>query len=123
MRLKFLDITYLIAFPVFIAAGQMLFKATASHATGKPLPTALGIFITQPVFYGALCIYGVGTLFWLWLLSRYSLALAYPFAAIALIAVPLMETLFFGVRTNLQYWVGLMMIVVGIIVVTRAQGS
>jgi drug/metabolite transporter (DMT)-like permease len=122
MRLNWLDILTLTAFPCFIACGQILFKITSSAAKGKALGAALTIFIAQPVFYLALCIYGAGTLFWLWLLTRYPLTLAYPFAAIALIAVPLFDVVFFGARTNLSYWLGLAMIVTGVVVVTRAQG-
>jgi len=121
MRLSWRDVTTLTAFPCFIALGQVLFKLTAAHAIGKSAGAALGSVIAQPVFYGALAVYALGTLMWLWILSRYSLTIAYPFAAIALVAVPLLEVLFFGVHTTAPYWIGLALVVCGVLLVTHSR--
>jgi undecaprenyl phosphate-alpha-L-ara4N flippase subunit ArnE len=79
------------------------------------------VFFRQPSFYAAMAAYAGATVLWLWLLSRYSLAQAYPFTALAFLLVPLVETLFFGVRANRLYWAGLALIVVGAALVGRAQ--
>jgi len=121
MHLSWKDIGYLTAFPCLMAAAQLLFKVTANRAKGKPLAAAAPYYFRQPAFYGALLIYGAATLLWLWLLSRYSLALAYPFTAIAFLIIPLLESLFFGVRTNAPYWIGLALIVAGALLVARFQ--
>jgi undecaprenyl phosphate-alpha-L-ara4N flippase subunit ArnE len=123
MRLRWRDVTLLVAFPCFIALGQILFKLTAAHGRGRPAGEAIAAVVVQPVFYSALAIYAFGTLLWIWILSRYSLTLAYPFAAIALVIVPLLEMAFFGVRGSPGYWLGLCMIVSGVLLVTRSRVS
>jgi acetyltransferase-like isoleucine patch superfamily enzyme/multidrug transporter EmrE-like cation transporter len=121
MRLRGRDVLILAGFPCFIAFGQILFKLSAAHAAGKALWPAVEAVSTQPVFFGAVAVYVVGTAAWLWILSRYSLTVAYPFAACALVAVPLLEELFFGTRLGGSYWAGLGLIVAGVILVTRSS--
>jgi drug/metabolite transporter (DMT)-like permease len=121
MRLRWRDIALLVAFPCFIALGQILFKLTAAHARGKAAQEAFAAVAGQPVFYGALAVYALGTLLWIWILSRYSLTLAYPFAAIALVIVPVLEMAIFGVRSSPSYWAGLCLIVSGVLLVTRSR--
>jgi len=121
VRLSWKDVLILTAFPCFIATGQILFKLTAAQVKGKPPGAALMAAVSHPVFYGALAVYVLGTLMWLWILGRYSLTIAYPFAAVALVAVPLLEVLFFGVHTSPPYWMGLLLIVSGVLLVTRSR--
>ena len=121
MNLSIADIAWLTAFPCLMAAAQLLFKSTANRARGMGIVSALPLFLRHAGFYAALAAYGAATLLWLWLLSRYTLALAYPFTAVAFLLVPLLEAAFYGVRTNLVYWAGLVLIVAGAIVVARSQ--
>lgn len=121
MILRRRDIALLVAFPCFIALGQVLFKLTAAHARGKAAGEAFAAVASQPVFYSALAVYAFGTLLWVWILGRYSLTVAYPFAAVALVAVPLLERVLFGVHASPVYWLGLLMIVSGVLMVTRSR--
>jgi len=121
MSLALRDIAWLTAFPCVMTVAQFLFKRTAGHAAGRGLLAAWPVFFRQPSFYAALAAYAAATVLWLWLLARYSLAQAYPFTALAFLFVPLFETLFFGVRTSRLYWVGLALIVIGAVIVGRAQ--
>jgi drug/metabolite transporter (DMT)-like permease len=121
MSLTLRDVACLTAFPCVMTLAQFLFKATAGNAAGRGLKAALPVFFRQPSFYAAMAAYAGATVLWLWLLSRYSLAQAYPFTALAFLLVPLVETLFFGVRANRLYWAGLALIVVGAALVGRAQ--
>lgn len=121
MQLTSKDIALLAAFPCIMAAGQILFKLTAVHAKGLALIPALRAMAVLPLFYTAIAVYGVATLVWLWLLSRYTLAIAYPFAVIAVIIVPILEAVFFGERTTPLYWLGMALVIAGVLVVTRAQ--
>ena len=76
---------------------------------------------SMPALYAALAAYLAATVLWLWLLTRYSLAQAYPFTALAFLLVPLVETLVFRVRASRLYWLGLALIVIGAVLVGRAQ--
>jgi drug/metabolite transporter (DMT)-like permease len=120
-RLRWRDIALLVAFPCFIAVGQILFKLTAAHVRGRAAQDAVAAVAAQPVFYAALAVYALGTLLWIWILSRYSLTLAYPFAALALVVVPVLEMVLFGVHSSPTYWLGLCLIVSGVLLVTRSR--
>ncbi len=121
MSLSPRDIVCLTAFPCVMTAAQMLFKVTASKSAGRGLAASMPLYFRQPTFYAALGAYAGATVLWLWLLTRYSLAQAYPFTALAFLMVPLLETLFFRVRASPLYWVGLALIIAGAIIVGRAQ--
>jgi drug/metabolite transporter (DMT)-like permease len=107
MSLTLRDVACLTAFPCVMTLAQFLFKATAGNAAGRGLKAALPVFFRQPSFYAAMAAYAGAT--------------AYPFTALAFLLVPLVETLFFGVRANRLYWAGLALIVVGAALVGRAQ--
>ena len=121
MSLAPLDIAYLTAFPCVMTAAQFLFRATARRTSGRGLAEALPLLFLQPALYAALAAYLAATVLWLWLLTRYSLAQAYPFTALAFLLVPLVETLVFRVRASRLYWLGLALIVIGAVLVGRAQ--
>jgi len=121
MSLSLTDVCSLTAFPCVMAGAQLLFKLTASRAPGRSLAAALPVYVREPSFYAALTAYGGATVLWLWILGRYSLALAYPFTALAFLLVPLLETVFFGVRASAVYWIGLALIIAGAIAVAHAQ--
>ncbi len=121
MSLSLHDVACLSTFPCVMTLAQFLFKATAGKAAGQGLQTALPVFLGQPSFYAAMATYAGATVLWLWLLSKYSLAQAYPFTALAFLLVPLVETLVFGVRAGRLYWAGLALIVIGAALVGRAQ--
>ncbi|MEE4750017.1 EamA family transporter [Pseudomonas alliivorans] len=109
---------YIIAFlcVMGLAVGQLLFKlsSTALTATGTlfswksaiPLIAAMGI-------------YGVTSIAWVWVLQKTELGRVYPMMALAFIFVPLGSHFMFGERFHPQYFVGLGLIVVGIVLTIR----
>jgi drug/metabolite transporter (DMT)-like permease len=123
MRPTWIDILWLIAFPCVVSGAQLLMRITAAHAAGKSLAAAVSVYFRQPSFYGALAVFAAATLLWLWILSRYPLALAYPFTTLAFVIVPLLERFIYGARTNTRYWVGLGLIVIGALAIARAHLS
>ena len=73
--------------------GQILFKKTAiklseANAESKPLNNDLLnslISVVQiPYFFFALVIYAIATFYWLYILQKIPLSLAYPFTALAI---------------------------------------
>ncbi len=123
MRISLLDLALLTAFPFVMAVGQLLFKQAALAGQGLPLMSAMMRFLHQPIFYGAVGLYGLATLFWLWLLTRYSLALAYPFAVLAVVFVPLLEKFLFQQKLGVSYWLGLSLIIGGVLVIVQTWKS
>ncbi len=96
-----------------IAAGQLLFKlsAMAFHRSGDFLnPGALTYFVI------ALALYGITTLGWVWLLQKAELGKIYPLMALAFVIVPIASYFMFGERFNAQYFLGVALIMVGIVI-------
>jgi drug/metabolite transporter (DMT)-like permease len=100
-----------------IAIGQLLFQKSASGT--PPLSTLVGMtsLITSPVFILALAIYGVATLLWVAVLQQVPLSRAYPFNALSFIFVPVAAIVFFGEVATLRLFVGLALVVVGLLVI------
>ena len=122
MPLKLTDILWLISFPALMSVGQILFRASALNVSGRPLKEMIFGLLFMPSFNAALVVYGFTTLLWVWLLSRYPLSLAYPFATLAVLVVPIIEMLIYQKPLSSGYWVGLALIFAGVLVVVHSKG-
>jgi len=116
-----LDRVLLVVFTLALAGGQLLFKRTAGGLAGSSSAVeAAGRVALSPSFYLALSLYGGSTILWIWILTRVPLSQAYPWAAAGTALVPLMAVLLFGEQVRPIYWLGVGLIMAGIIVVQRA---
>lgn len=100
-----------------LAAGQILFKvsATALSESGT-------FFSIKPVaiLFAAMCLYGVTSVAWVWVLQKVELGRVYPLMALAFVLVPLGSHLVFGERFQPQYFLGVALIMVGIFITVKA---
>ncbi len=105
----------LMGFALLMSTGQMLFKIAADAGRGKPMPQALlnGWLIT------ALALYGGATLLWVYILRTTPLSVAYPFAALSFIIVPIAAWAFFGEVLSWRYGLGMALIFGGIVLTTQ----
>jgi drug/metabolite transporter (DMT)-like permease len=80
---------------VGIAIGQILFKlgATALAQTGSYLA-----FKTAAILLAAMCLYGITSIAWFWVLQKVDLGRVYPLMALAFVLVPLGSHFVFGER-------------------------
>lgn len=101
---------------VGIAGGQILFKLSASalHKSGSIFDSQ-----TLAILLSAFALYGVTTIAWVWVLQKIDLGKAYPLMAMAFILVPIGSHFVFGERFSLQYFVGVFLIVGGIVIALR----
>jgi len=120
MNLKIIDILVLGSFPLLMSIGQLLFRICSSKTAGVHLSDFPFLLLRNPLFYFAIGLYGFATVIWLWLLSRYSLATAYPFAALAVAMVPILEVIFFRTHLSAGYWIGLVLIISGLIIIVKS---
>ena len=110
-----------------MSSGQMLFKKTAISiaAYSKNIGEAAGIVdsviraLQIPWFYCALLVYGLATVLWLYILQRIPLSIAYPFSALAMLIVPIFSFLIFKERLSYSYFMGSILIVSGIAIISR----
>ena len=106
----------LLGFTLVMAVGQLLFKKVGLDLRGVPLKTGVTRVLANPALYAALALYGAATLLWIWLLSRVPLSRAYPYMALGVVVVPLASMLVFGERVRPGFWLGIALIVAGIVV-------
>ncbi|RAP61010.1 4-amino-4-deoxy-L-arabinose-phospho-UDP flippase [Achromobacter sp. HZ01] len=111
--------TYFIAVicVIGIAVGQILFKLSAAS-----LKTSGSFFDpkTLLMLFSAFALYGLTTIAWVWVLQKIDLGRVYPLMAMAFVLVPIGSHIFLGERFQPQYFVGVTLIVIGIIVAVRA---
>lgn len=121
--MAYIQILQLISFTFLMSLGQVLFKKTAlslsSNAENLGLIEGILRALSVPWLYMALCVYGCATIFWLYILQRIPLSLAYPFSALAMVIVPVIAVWVFGERLNWSYWLGVVFIFFGIIIIAR----
>lgn len=100
-----------------LAAGQILFKVSANAAADS------GSFLSfKPLMMllGAICLYGVTTVAWVWILQKAELSRLYPLMAFAFVLVPVGSYFVFGDRLPPGYLVGVVLIVAGVIMAVRS---
>ena len=125
--LTYIQIIQLISFTFLMSLGQVLFKKTAitlsvsMASQNNPLGLIEGIIraLSVPWLYMALCVYAMATVFWLYILQRVPLSLAYPFSALAMVIVPVIAIYLFGEKLSWSYWIGVFFIFTGIIIIAR----
>jgi drug/metabolite transporter (DMT)-like permease len=100
-----------------IAIGQILFKLSAIS-----LQRSGSLFDahTLRLLILAFTLYGITTLAWVWVLQKMDLGRAYPLMALAFVFVPTGSYFFLGEQFHPQYFGGVLLIVLGIIVATSA---
>lgn len=100
-----------------IAVGQILFKLSANS-----LQQTNSFFApkTAAILFAALALYGVTTIAWVWVLQKIELGKVYPLMAMAFVLVPLGSHLILGERFQPQYFVGVVLIMIGIVVTVKS---
>ncbi len=108
-----------------MCAGQLLFKKTAVillEFNYKLKTFVIHEFIINlikiPYFFIAILIYASATFFWLFILQKIPLSLAYPFTAMAMVIIPILSMLLFNEKLDINYWFGACLIVLGILVIS-----
>lgn len=88
--------------------------------------TATGVFaIVNLIFHSplvllGLCFYAIGALAWIAVLSRLDLSVAYPFLALNFVLVTLVARFFLGESVPPLRWLGILVIIGGILLVAKS---
>lgn len=117
------SIALLIASVVFAIAGQLTLKsamseigrigATEVSAAGETLARAA----QEPQLWIGLTSFGISALFWLVVLSRVPLSVAYPFVGVSYILIVAFARFFLDEQVPLFRWVGVWVVALGIAIV------
>lgn len=110
---------YIVAFfcVLGLAVGQILFKASSLALSQAETFFNVKVMIS---LFAAMCLYGITSIAWVWVLQKVDLGKVYPLMALAFVLVPIGSHLVFGERFQLQYFVGVILIVLGIFIAVRA---
>jgi drug/metabolite transporter (DMT)-like permease len=102
---------------VGLSAGQLLFKfsAISFSETGSFLAPK-----TAATLFAAMLLYAIITIVWVWVLQKVELGRAYPIMALAFVFVPLGSHFVFGERFQPQYFAGVALILIGIVVTVKS---
>ena len=110
------------------AAAQLLLKAGAASAGPlqlgfEPLRRAGLALALHPGILGGLACYAISVVVWIVALSRVEVSIAYPMLSIGYVVNALLAGWRFGEVVNLQRWVGIGVISIGVILVARSGST
>lgn len=115
-----LRITGLLLVAAMLGGGQLLFKLAAERLVpGKGAAELIASFVSVPMI-AALMLYAAATVLWVYLLHGLALSRAYPFIALAFAIVPVLAWLAFGDSLGARYWLGLLVMLVGLYLVVTS---
>ncbi len=77
------------------------------------------MFSNPFVFFGFAC-FGLSSIFWLVVLSRFEISLVYPIVSVAYILVAIASVIFFKENVTLIRWLGILVIVAGVFLISRS---
>jgi drug/metabolite transporter (DMT)-like permease len=89
------------------AAGQILLRLGAANRTDL-------LAFLNPWLFGGLFLYGLSTMLWVFVLSKLSLTVVYPFTALTIAVVYLAAIFFLGETMNAGKMLGIALIMAGL---------
>jgi len=79
------------------------------------------LILRSPLVLLGLFLYAIGALAWIAVLSRLDLSLAYPFLALNFVLITLSSRFFLGETVPTIRWLGILVIIGGILLVSRSN--
>jgi multidrug transporter EmrE-like cation transporter len=117
----------LVLFGVLLnAAAQLLLKAGVREvgafefSAAQAAPVARALATSGPIIGGLVC-YGVSVVVWIMALSRVEVSLAYPMLSIGYVVNALLAYWLFGEAVGPQRLLGIAVIIVGVVIVSRSH--
>lgn len=114
------QVLMLVSFAGLLAIGQILFKHVALAMNGDHLPSLAIQFLVNPVAWSALVLYGLATAAWVLILRSVPLSIAYPFAALGFVIVPVAAHFMFNEPLGLKYALGTGCIILGLYLISNS---
>ena len=128
--MKGADFAWVLGGVLLNAVAQLLLKAGAlsagqiSLSAGTPAlwRTAAGL-AQRPDILGGLACYAISVVVWIVALSRVEVSIAYPMLSIGYVVNALLASWLFGEDVNTQRWLGIGVIVIGVVLVARSGSN
>ncbi len=106
----------LIATPLLIGGGQVLFKLVSMRMPAIDA-ASLRLMVIDPYFIAAMIVYATATVSWILVLRAVPLGAAYSFTALGFLFVPILSTFLFGEVLTFRYFAGAFLIMAGLSVI------
>jgi multidrug transporter EmrE-like cation transporter len=104
-------------------SGQLLMKkgmtSFGTFPVSQLLTYVLPMFLNPWVFIGFVC-FGLSSVFWLVVLSRFEISLVYPMVSVAYVLVALFSFFVFRENVSLIRWLGIVVIILGVFLISRS---
>tara|TARA_B100000242_G_C42668224_1_gene313449 strand:+ start:7 stop:375 length:369 start_codon:yes stop_codon:yes gene_type:complete len=97
---------------IFSLASDQIFSNLKNHNLFNSILKSHWIYI-------GLLIYILATIAWIWILSKVDLRFAYPIASLSIIFAPLIKSYYENMYLGFKYWLGLVVIIIGIILISK----
>lgn len=128
-----ISLALLVVSVAFAIAGQLTLKSAmtqigriGSAQVATPLKT-IGEAVREPRLWAGLTLFGISALFWLVVLSRVPLSVAYPVVGVSYILIVVFARLFLHEHVPALRWLGVVVVAAGIAIVgisfRRVAGS
>jgi len=75
---------------------------------------------TAVTLFSAMALYAITSIAWVWVLQKVELGRVYPLMALAFVLVPLGSHFIFGERFQPQYFAGVALIMIGIVIAVKS---
>ncbi len=119
--MKILHVFMLILFAAGMGIGQLLFKFSALRQSintdSSLLLRLVSLFSDWPFILG-LVLYGLLTIYWIWLLTFLPLARAYPFTILSLVVAAIGSSVLFHEPLTVSFIAGVVIIAIGLVVLS-----
>ena len=118
-----ISVALLLVSVVFAIAGQLMLKTAMREIgrIGSAQVSAAGQTVTraihEPRLWVGMVLFGVSALFWLVVLSRIPLSVAYPFVGISYILIVAFSRVLLHEEVPLLRWIGVIVVGIGIAIV------
>jgi drug/metabolite transporter (DMT)-like permease len=98
--------------------GQLLFKVAAQQVATETNLVAMAMrLVTVPAMWGAIALYAITILAWVWVLRTVPLSVAYSAVALVFVLVPILAVWLFKESLTPQYAIGAILIAAGVLLV------
>ena len=104
-------ILLILPYIICLSFGQILFKKIGIQVNSAD--NKIVTLLSSPLFYCAAGLYALLTVYWIFILSKTPLSVAYPYVLLSFITTPLAASFVFQEKLGFYFWVGTLVMLTG----------
>jgi drug/metabolite transporter (DMT)-like permease len=108
---------------IFGATGQFLFRLgmkSYGQVNAAGVFSQLFIIVFKPLIFTGFVLFGLSSILWLSVISKYQLSYAYPMVSIGYILTLILSKVFLNEQINLYRMIGTLLIVSGVFFISKS---